>query len=77
MGSCLTVIPKRHFLHGNTSYNIMIIKLGPPVWARRKPKNKVKRYTKKPKHVTSHVFAKTIHLVTATHGFACAVTTGT
>jgi len=32
-----------------------------------------KRYTKKPKNVTSHVFAKTTHVVAAPCGFACVV----
>jgi len=30
--------------------------------------------TKKPKLVTSHVFAETTHVVEALHGFACVVT---
>jgi len=30
--------------------------------------------TKKPKLVTSHVFAETTHVVEAPHGFACVVT---
>ena len=35
----------------------------------------VKRYklTKKPKHVTSHVFAETTHVVAGPCGFACVV----
>ena len=44
--------------------------------ARRDPKNKVKkrkRYTKKPKQVTSHVFAETTHDIAAPYGFACVV----
>jgi len=34
---------------------------------------KEKKYTKKPKHVTSDVFAETTHVVAAPHGFACVV----
>jgi len=30
-----------------------------------------KKYDKKPKHVTRHVFAETNHVVVAPHGFAC------
>jgi len=42
------------------------------VWARREPKNKVKKgIPKKPQHVFFHVFAQTTHVVTAPHGFAC------
>ena len=33
----------------------------------------IKKYTKKPKHVTSHVFAETTHAVAAPCGFACVV----
>jgi len=33
----------------------------------------VKRYTKKPQNVTSHIFAETTHVVAAPHGFACVV----
>jgi len=33
----------------------------------------IKRYTKKPKYVTCHVFAETTHVVAAPCGFACEV----
>jgi len=57
-----------------------IAKIGPPVRARRDPKNKVKKekkYTKKPKQVTSHVFAETTHVIAAPYGFARVVTNPT
>jgi len=39
----------------------------------KRAKLHILRYTKKPKHVTSHVFAETTHVVAAPYGFACAV----
>jgi len=51
------------------SYDVLIVKIGPPVQALCEPKNKVKKwYTKKTKRMPSHVFAKTTHVVAAPYG---------
>jgi len=45
-------------LCGNTSYDVLSVKIGPPIRAGRDPKTKVKRSSKKPKRVTSHVLLR-------------------
>ena len=58
--------PKGTSLGGNTSYDVLIVKIRPRVWAGGEEKNKAKkRSPKKPKHVTCHVFAETTHVVAA------------
>jgi len=42
--------------------------------AQRDHKYKERKKVVKPKHVTCHVFAETIRVVPAPHGFACVVT---
>jgi len=52
---------------------VLVVKVGPTVRARRQ----AKYMTKKPKHVTSHVFADTTHVVSVPRVFACVVTPAT
>ena len=66
MGNSLIATPKGNSLRGNTSSDILMVKIDPPVRTLRETKNKIKkrkRYTKKPKHMISHVFAETTHVV--------------
>ena len=53
-GVATMIPPKGTFLHRNALQDILIVKIGLPVWAGHEPKNR-KRSPKKPKHVTCHI----------------------
>lgn len=76
MGSCLTAAPKRTSLRGKMPSSKSVHRCGLGATGRIK----LKRYafTKKPKHLASHVLAETTHDVAAPRdGFTCVVTPAT
>ena len=77
-GVATTRPPKGTRLCGNSSCDVLVVKIGVLTDAQHDPKNKGKRrWSKKPKHLTCYVFAETSHVVTTPHGFAHVVVPAT